>query len=370
MNKLKVGIIGLGKITQIKHLHYLFHSEKFKIEAVCDLSSAISEVIREKYNIPHAFCNYQEMLKLPLDAVFVLNHDHFQPIMDSLNAGLHIFTEKPLCWTIQEAKQIEDKITKTGKKMLIGYMKRHIPVVDDLQRELQSGKNIKLVRIHSFASGVKNNLSISSQVVKDKSLKPQERVTNDLILNKLCQGYHFQKDEEAIHFRMLLELGIHNYNIVRNLLGELVSVDYVSFWDTRNGALESDDKENVKKHKMFMGILTFENNVKCIWEIGAFFDTDKPWDDKIEVYTEDMEYTIIFPNPFIRELPVIYERSGLINGIPINSQHVCHYDDAFKLQLDFFYKFIKEDVNSTISYQEGTKDLEQLSEIVRGARHL
>lgn len=77
MNKIRIGIIGVGQIGKM-------HIEKYKniagaeLVAVCDLNEAEAKRVAEHYDIPHAYSDFRELLKRDdLDAVDVCLHNNF-----------------------------------------------------------------------------------------------------------------------------------------------------------------------------------------------------------------------------------------------------------------------------------------------------
>lgn len=345
MQKLKVGLIGIGKITQIKHLHFLFESRDYEIKAVSDFSELLLKEISEKYQIDHQFDDYKEMLSLNLDAIFVLNHNHSQPIVDALKTGHHVFTEKPLCWTLPEANKIKEVVQETGKKLFIGYMKRYIPFEGDLT----SDDSYKLVRMHTFAYDTKDIIPPYYLLCKDSTQKVNKQIAQDTILNLIESNLGFNK-QQAINYKLLMELGIHNLNFVVDILGKPEKVEYVRF-----------------EEKTFTCFLKFPNNVNCIWEIGAFFEGKKEWDDYISFYGTNMDLTLRFPNPFIRNLPVSIEKKQMIKGAVSHSKETLFYEDAFKLELDHFARCIRDNSEPITGVDNGIKDIEIIENIVRSA---
>lgn len=363
MSRVKIGVIGLGKIAQLKHLHYLFESKKFEVAAISDLSSTLLELVGEKYGIPNRFKDYESMLNLQLDVVMVFTHDHEKQIVDILNSGKHVFVEKPLCWTVQEARRIQEAETRSGKKVMIGYMKRFMPIYQELKEKLDNSNSIKLIKIHTFASGAKN-LPESHIVFKDKSLKGMENNLLDSIISRIMEE-NILSAEDAYNYKMLLELGIHNLNLIVSLLGEPVKIDYCDFWTTRAVRTDSWGKENVKSHKMFLCILEFPNNLKCIWEMGAFFDGKLEWDDSITIHEFEEETTINFPNPFIRDLPIRVEHKTLVNRSHVFNQESIYHPDAFQCQLNYLYEWITTKTEPITSTTEGIRDIKLISNIIK-----
>src|ERR1700694_5908920 len=66
MTKIKIGLVGLGKIAQIIHLPILqTHADKFEIAAICDISQELLSALGERYHVPveHRYLDAQEMAK-------------------------------------------------------------------------------------------------------------------------------------------------------------------------------------------------------------------------------------------------------------------------------------------------------------------
>src|SRR6185312_7119656 len=102
--RLRVGLVGTGLIAQVMHLHYLTElADRFEIAAVCDIVAGNAEACAERYRIPAVFTDWQELLRHPLDAVLVLTSGSHAPIaVAAAQAGLHVFTEKPMCFSATE----------------------------------------------------------------------------------------------------------------------------------------------------------------------------------------------------------------------------------------------------------------------------
>ena len=76
-------------------------------------------------NIRHRFDSPQAMYASgEIDAVVILNSgSHCQVVVDALNAGLDVFCEKPLAYSREEMSKIESALKKSGRRLMIGYMK-------------------------------------------------------------------------------------------------------------------------------------------------------------------------------------------------------------------------------------------------------
>jgi predicted dehydrogenase len=107
---LKVGVIGCGGIANWAYLPTLHQPRKgFVLHAVCDSIPERAEQAKAKFGAQQSYTNYRQMLgEAGLDQVFVLTQllQHAPIVKDCLQAGVHVYTEKPLSPTYQEAKSL------------------------------------------------------------------------------------------------------------------------------------------------------------------------------------------------------------------------------------------------------------------------
>ena len=127
MSKLKIGIIGVGHIAEIHIASYL-KNENVELYAFCDINEERLKVKGEKYGVKHLYTDVNEMVKLEgLDAVSVCtwNCAHAKCSIAALNAGLNVLCEKPMCMNAIEAKEMLDAAEKSGKLLMIGFVRRY-----------------------------------------------------------------------------------------------------------------------------------------------------------------------------------------------------------------------------------------------------
>src|SRR5437870_710816 len=98
MRKLRVGIVGAGGIARMSHAPGWKHLADAEIVAVADVREDTARALAKEFNIPHVFTDYQELVKLDLDAVDVCtpNQVHMPAVVAALETGKHVLCEKPL----------------------------------------------------------------------------------------------------------------------------------------------------------------------------------------------------------------------------------------------------------------------------------
>lgn len=124
--KIKVGIIGVGSISEL-HINGYLANPNVELYAFCDINETLLKEKAEKYNISRTFTNAEEMVKLPeLDAVSVCtwNSAHAPCTVTALNAGKHVLCEKPMSVSAEDAKKMKEAADKAGKLLMIGFVRR------------------------------------------------------------------------------------------------------------------------------------------------------------------------------------------------------------------------------------------------------
>lgn len=141
-SEVRVGFIGTGGIAtrQAKRLAEL---EDVEIVAGCDVSEEALKKFAEKYEVLHAFEDFNEMVRLEqMDAVSVCtpNYMHKDPTIAALKAGKHVMVEKPMAMNAQEAQAMVDAAEESGAALTMGFQYRLGPAPQALKRLIDEGK--------------------------------------------------------------------------------------------------------------------------------------------------------------------------------------------------------------------------------------
>lgn len=139
--KLKTGVIGAG-IGKFHIQGYQAHA-KSDVVAICDLNRAAAEKVAADFGIPHVYEDYKLMMKeLALDAVSVCvpNKFHMPVVVDLLNAGANVLSEKPLARTAAEGQKMVDAAEKNKKLLMIQFNNRYRPEATLLKEAITAGE--------------------------------------------------------------------------------------------------------------------------------------------------------------------------------------------------------------------------------------
>ncbi|HVW85486.1 MAG TPA: Gfo/Idh/MocA family oxidoreductase [Bryobacteraceae bacterium] len=127
-DRINVGLIGVGMMG-FGHVRLLKkHADTtgtIQITAVSDIYSARKQRARDYIGLKDKDIHheYHELLARPdVDAVFIAtpDHWHFRMAMDAMDAGKDVYLQKPMTYTIEEAKQLAEHVKKTGRVLQVG----------------------------------------------------------------------------------------------------------------------------------------------------------------------------------------------------------------------------------------------------------
>ncbi len=144
MTPLRVGLLGCGGIAKTNHLPALRAlSAEAQLGALCDLDRSKAEEAAQSFEFrPRIFTSLESMLaEEPLDAVLVAspNETHLPAGRAILASGRHLFCEKPLGRTAEEASQLVRLAEERGLRLQVGLQLRWHPLVLAAQEAVEAG---------------------------------------------------------------------------------------------------------------------------------------------------------------------------------------------------------------------------------------
>jgi predicted dehydrogenase len=160
--KLKLGMIGGGKDAFIGAVHRLAMNMDGQIELVAGTLSVNPEVAvasgKELYlEETRIYTDYKVMLEkeaaMPADkridliSIVTPNFVHFEPAMMALDKGFNVIIEKPITFTLEQAKQLKEKLAATGLSLLLCHTYTGYPMVKQAKQIVQSGTLGKIRKV-------------------------------------------------------------------------------------------------------------------------------------------------------------------------------------------------------------------------------
>lgn len=149
MRKLRMGMVGGGKQAFIGAIHRIAANMDGLIELHCGAFSSNPEVSKESGKelfLPESKCygSYQEMFEIEaslpedqrMDFVTIVtpNFAHFAPAMMALDYGFNIVLDKPMTLSLDEAKQLQQKVKETGLLLCLTHTYSGYPMVKQARK--------------------------------------------------------------------------------------------------------------------------------------------------------------------------------------------------------------------------------------------
>ena len=156
MEKMKIAVIGCGKIANDAHLPALSVMPDVEIKYAVDLIEERAAAACKKYGAKEALVDYKTALAdREVETVYVLtpNYSHYTITMDALRAGKHVFCEKPITVSYALSKEMADEAKKQNKVLNIGVCNRYHKSVELIKDYVSKGRLGDLYHIYcSFRS--------------------------------------------------------------------------------------------------------------------------------------------------------------------------------------------------------------------------
>ena len=352
MRPLRVGVIGLGEVAQVVHLPILESlPELYEVAAVADISPSLRKLMGDRYGVERRYADVGTMVRdAPLDCVLVLNSDeyHTESVIAALEAGLDVLVEKPMCLSPREAAEIIEARDRTGKVVMVGYMRRFAPAFESAKERLASMGRVQFARVHDIIGRNQLMIDQTAHVVRPDDVPQaamEERWARGSALVTEALG-----DVDPVlggTYRLLCGLGSHDLSAMRELLGRPRRVAAARQW--RNGGY-------------IAAMLEYDDFV-AVYETGV--DDQVRFDAHIEVYGETAELRVQYDTPYIRHFPttlVVKETDG--SGYR-ESVFRPHLKDPYTHELEHFHAAVTGNGQVKTTPEDYVEDMELFIEIIR-----
>ena len=232
---LNIGVIGCGKIAQVRHIPEYAANDKVKLVGFFNPTSSRAEDMADKYG-GKVFLSAEELIADPeIDAVSVCsaNYSHASLAIKALRAGKHVLCEKPMATTLEDCAAMVKAAQESGKRLMIGQNQRLAKAHVEAKKLLDEGLIGSVVTFRTaFGHGGPETWSI--------------RPGNDT--------WFFDKSKAVMG--VMADLGIHKTDLIRYLLGQ----DVVK----TTARLVTLDKKGPDGEKI--GV---DDNAICIYEMSG-----------------------------------------------------------------------------------------------------
>ena len=144
MEKIRIGIVGNGGICKAVHVPAYQNDARVTVVAVCDIIRERAEYLRDTF-FPEAavYTDYRELLQDgSIDAVDICtpNYLHSVIAVAALNAGKHVFCEKPDAVSVEEVLKMQHAAEENGKLLMVMRNNRFVGASQYAKQYIGSGR--------------------------------------------------------------------------------------------------------------------------------------------------------------------------------------------------------------------------------------
>ena len=154
MKKLRIGVIGAGRISKVHTPNLVNRVPNAEVVALCDLNLDAARAMASGLGIGRVCQDYHELLSDPhIDAIFICasTDAHTQISIDAAKAGKHIFCEKPVDHDVARIHEVIRAVDAAGVKYQVGFNRRFDRNFWHIYESVRAGAvgDVQIVKISS-----------------------------------------------------------------------------------------------------------------------------------------------------------------------------------------------------------------------------
>jgi predicted dehydrogenase len=153
-DQIRIGIIGVGQIGR-QHLASYQDIPDARVVALCGRNAAELQRVAEEAGIPARETDFRALLaRKEIDAVDVCLHNnlHMPVTVAALEAGKHVYCEKPMAGSLRDAQTMLDTARKTGRKLSIQLSTLYAPETKAARALIQDGRLGRIYHARSMGA--------------------------------------------------------------------------------------------------------------------------------------------------------------------------------------------------------------------------
>lgn len=317
MKKVNVGIAGLGRLGKVHAGNLAFKIPNAELTAACSIMPAELTYAQEELGVKEVYSDYREMLaKADIDAVAIIttSGEHCWQIEAALDAGKHVFSDKPLGVNVEECKIAEKAVERHPELIFfLGFMRRFDPSYAYAKKKIEEG-----------AIG-------TPYMVKATGIDPEAMVDGAIKFAATSGG-------------IFIDMAIHDIDLMRWFLGSDPVEVYATGSTFKHPEFKAagDDETGVAMYKCENGAVGFVH-------VGR----TAPHGYHVETEIVGTEGSIrVSPVP-AKNLCMLYNNQGVVqecvSGFPER------FSESYRLEMEEFINSVQNNTKPEVTVYDGTK---------------
>jgi predicted dehydrogenase len=335
--KVRIGFVGVGSMGQCAHLKNYVTLDDCEVVALAELRPELGAAVAARYSVPNAYASHEAMLaNEELDGLVASQpfDRHGVLVPELVEAGIPVFTEKPLAASVQVGERIVAAVKASGTWHMVGYHKRSDPATmaakAEIDRLKDSGELGKMTYVRILmpagdwvAGGFNDLIRVEGaypEVARDPAPPDMDAATYK-------------------RYIAFVNYYIHQVNLMRHLLGEAYAVTYAD----PSGVLLAGRSES---------------GVACTIEMSPY-STTIDWQESVLVCFEHGTIRLALPAPLASNRPgrVEFFRDPKAGTTPETIVPQLPWIHAMRRQAMNFVAAIRGDAAPPCEAEEALADL-------------
>ncbi len=361
MDKVRVGIVGAGFMAQAAHIHCFQLADGCEVLGLASSRPKLREQVAARFGIPRQYDSWAQMARDPdIDAAVVLLPPEFNPdvVCGLLEAGKHVFAEKPMALSLKQAQRMAETAERTERLLMIAYMKRYDPGIERARRfwdeVVVDGGMGEVVCARAWCllggnwTANQNRLVPIIRTDEPHVPKPIADLGPEWMPQRILDG----APGFASPWYAFIHVHSHNINLLRYFLGDDYDVLHADFRHKTKVALM-----DYRPPELGQALVTFE--------VGAGISAHA-FEEGMKIYFQRGWMEIIPPPPLLMQggaRVTIYRDSEVMEL----TQPLPEWDWSFRRQAQHFIDCVREGRQPRSSGADSVGDLAMAEAIFRCA---
>ena len=197
MKKVKIGSVGLGRLGYEHACNIANLIPGAELTALCDVDEKRVKEVAAELGVPYTYSDVAEMVKNPeLDAIVIVSPSmyHADHIKLALDAGKHVFCDKPLDTTIEKCKQAEKAVeAHPDKVFMLGFMRRFDDSYAEAKQRIENGDIGKVVLVRSYTQDPRTTIEGTLKFAPHSGGQFLDMCVHDIDLIRWFTGSNIKK---------------------------------------------------------------------------------------------------------------------------------------------------------------------------------
>ena len=237
--RIKLAVAGLGAVAQSVHLPLISRRwDLFELTAICDLSPGLRDALGAQYGVPAAQ-RYDDVDRMVAESgadgvVLLTSGSHGSAALRAIQAGVPVFCEKPLAFTLDEAQRLAAAEAAFGRPaLLLAYMKEYDDAVRRMRERLADVHGVRAVEVCVLHPTGESQLEFANlrPVPDDVNAAAVETIrAQQAALLDDALGADASDRMRRLYADVVLGSLVHDTSLLRSLFGGFTDIEDARAW--------------------------------------------------------------------------------------------------------------------------------------------